>query len=146
MHQRREGRLSIDIARKFSANAQRKICPVCGGAVHNVSLILILFDAQITSKTEVEAEYNAEFLTKLLPRLDWPTMCAGADMVGSKNELPAELNEQHTSGADEAFLKKLHHILLEIDILEGHLECPETGRQFPISNGIPNMLLNEDEV
>lgn len=67
-------------------------------------------------------------------------------MIGCKDELPAELTEQHTSGADEEFLKKLHHILLGIDIVEGNLECPETGRQFPISNGIPNMLLNEDEV
>jgi len=35
---------------------------------------------------------------------------------------------------------------MEIDIKEGNLECPETGRKFPITNGIPNMLLNEDEV
>ena len=24
--------------------------------------------------------------------------------------------------------------------------CPETGRKFPVADGIPNMLLNEDEV
>lgn len=94
----------------------------------------------------MEAEFNVTFLTKLLPRLDWPTVCAGAEMIGCKNELPTELTEQHTSGADEEFLKKLHHILLEIDVVEGNLECPETGRQFPINDGIPNMLLNEDEV
>lgn len=94
----------------------------------------------------MEAEFNAAFLTKLLPRLDWPTVCAGAEMIGRKDELPTELTEQHSSGTDIEFLKKLHHILLEIDIVEGNLECPETGRQFPISDGIPNMLLNEDEV
>ena len=27
----------------------------------------------------------------------------------------------------------------------GDLVCPETGRRFPVSDGIPNMLLNEDE-
>lgn len=48
--------------------------------------------------------------------------------------------------ADQDLLQKLHHILLEIDIIEGQLECPETGRIFPITQGIPNMLLNEDEV
>lgn len=64
--------------------------------------------------------------------------------VGCRNDLPAELTEQlHT---DNDFLQKLHHILLEIDIVEGNLECPETGRLFPITDGIPNMLLNEDEV
>lgn len=30
--------------------------------------------------------------------------------------------------------------------MEGDLECPETGRKFPINSGIPNMLLKEDEV
>ena len=44
------------------------------------------------------------------------------------------------------FLKKAHHVLMEIDIINGDLVCPETGRKFPVSDGIPNMLLNEDEV
>ena len=46
---------------------------------------------------------------------------------------------------NEDLLKKLHHILLEIEVMEGDLECPETGRKFPIKNGIPNMLVTEDE-
>jgi len=37
-------------------------------------------------------------------------------------------------------------IFLQVEILEGALVCPESGRKFPITNGIPNMLLNEDEV
>ena len=44
------------------------------------------------------------------------------------------------------FLKVLHHVLLEIVVVEGQLICPESGRIFPISQGIPNMLLHEDEV
>lgn len=62
------------------------------------------------------------------------------------NTLPSELTESHKTGDDEEFLRSLHHVLMEVDIIEGVLECPETGRQFPITNGIPNMLLNEDEV
>ena len=46
----------------------------------------------------------------------------------------------------EMFLRKVHHALLEVTVVEGHLECPESGRKFPIENTIPNMLLNEDEV
>ena len=37
-------------------------------------------------------------------------------------------------------------LLFKIDIVEGNLVCMETQRKFPITNGIPNMLLNEDEV
>ena len=36
--------------------------------------------------------------------------------------------------------------ILQLEVMEGNLICPETGRKFPISKGIPNMLLNEDEV
>ena len=38
----------------------------------------------------------------------------------------------------------MHFFQIEID--EGSLECPETGRKFQIKQGIPNMLLNEDEI
>lgn len=36
--------------------------------------------------------------------------------------------------------------LVQVEVQEGTLVCPESGRRFPIKNGIPNMLLNEDEV
>lgn len=35
---------------------------------------------------------------------------------------------------------------VQVEVMEGNLVCPESGRKFPINNGIPNMLLNEDEV
>ena len=54
------------------------------------------------------------------------------------------LNEESLQNED--ILKKLHKVLLEIEIVEGELVCPETGRKFPITNGIPNMLINDDEV
>lgn len=48
--------------------------------------------------------------------------------------------------SDTDLLQKLHHLLLEIEVVNGSLTCPETGRVFPINNGIPNMLLNENEI
>jgi multifunctional methyltransferase subunit TRM112 len=48
--------------------------------------------------------------------------------------------------ADEAVLVALHKILFDIHIIEGNLICPESGRKFPVKDGIPNMLLHEDEV
>ena len=57
-------------------------------------------------------------------------------------DIPAE---QPQSG-DEESLRKTHHALFEIEVVQGDLICPETGRKFPIKQGIPNMLLNEDEV
>ena len=34
----------------------------------------------------------------------------------------------------------------QVEVMNGSLVCPETGRKFPVTDGIPNMLLNEDEV
>ncbi|NXQ00605.1 TR112 protein, partial [Vidua macroura] len=34
---------------------------------------------------------------------------------------------------------------IEVEVLEGSLQCPDSGRRFPISRGVPNLLLTEDE-
>ncbi len=36
-------------------------------------------------------------------------------------------------------------VLTQVQLVEGALICPETGRRFRVSKGIPNLLLNEDE-
>ena len=46
----------------------------------------------------------------------------------------------------DALLVDLHRVLFDIHVLEGFLVCPDTGRQFPIKEGIPNMILHEDEL
>jgi uncharacterized protein YbaR (Trm112 family) len=46
----------------------------------------------------------------------------------------------------EADLRALHHVLFEVHLQEGELVCPESGRRFFVREGIPNMLLHEDEL
>jgi len=58
--------------------------------------------------------------------------------------LPATLSEEDTS--EEDILRKIYHALLEVHVKKGALICPESGREFPIVDSIPNMLLREDEV
>lgn len=48
--------------------------------------------------------------------------------------------------SDEAFLEKMHFVLQDILLMTGALVCPESGREFPVEKGIPNMLLHDDEV
>lgn len=91
-----------------------------------------------------EVDFNPEFIARMIPKLDWPVLCSAAEKVGQAENVPKELIEDYEKDMD--FLKKIHHILLEVDIINGELVCPETGRKFPINDGIPNMLLNEDEV
>ena len=47
---------------------------------------------------------------------------------------------------DENILTQLHLLLLKRQVVEGSLVCPNCSRVYEIKNGIPNMLLNEDEV
>ncbi|XP_068227472.1 multifunctional methyltransferase subunit TRM112-like protein [Palaemon carinicauda] len=92
----------------------------------------------------VDIDFDREFISRMIPKLDWNALKFAAQCVGHQEDLPETLPEGYES--DDDLLKKLHHILLEVEVINGCLECPETHRKFPISNGIPNMLLNEDEV
>lgn len=57
--------------------------------------------------------------------------------------LPSNLTE--TLAQDPNFLKALYHILMNVHLVKGMLTCPVTGREFPVTEGIPNMVLEEDE-
>ncbi|XP_014276397.1 multifunctional methyltransferase subunit TRM112-like protein [Halyomorpha halys] len=91
-----------------------------------------------------EVDFNSEFVARIIPKLDYQTLYGAAESLGHANELPQAIVENFEG--NEEFLRKVHHVLLEVEVIDGDLVCPETGRKFPINAGIPNMLLNEDEV
>ncbi|CAG8722709.1 11764_t:CDS:2 [Dentiscutata erythropus] len=88
-----------------------------------------------------EIEYNHEFLQSLLTKLDWKAFVATAEQIGITS-LPQTFPEE----IDEDFLKKLHRILFETHIVEGKMICSNCSHEYPIRDGIPNMLLNEEEL
>ncbi|XP_050296745.1 uncharacterized protein LOC126736439 isoform X2 [Anthonomus grandis grandis] len=91
-----------------------------------------------------DVDFNPDFISKLIPKVDWPALYEAARSVGQSEDLPPQAPDDFET--NEEFLKKAHRALLEIEIIDGELICPESGRKFPINNGIPNMLLNEDEI
>ena len=93
-------------------------------------------------------EFNPEFIVRMLPKLDWGVFVNAAKQLGVENAagLPDTVSGDQAAGKDETFLRLVHHALLEVRLIEGALICPESGRRFPVSNSIPNMLLREDEV
>merc|ERR1711973_676509 len=94
-----------------------------------------------------EADYHPEFITRMIEKLEWKALVETAHTLGYGNTLSLDMGENKSQFLEsEEFLKDLHHVLMEIEIMEGNLVCPETGRKFPITKGIPNMLLKEDEV
>ncbi|KAF6029727.1 TRMT112 [Bugula neritina] len=95
---------------------------------------------------EVDVDFNPEFIQRLLAKLNWSVICEAITQLDATKdiELPENLTDEVKE--DEDMLRKIHHVLLEVEVIEGKLICPETGREFPINKGIPNMLLNDEEV
>ena len=90
-----------------------------------------------------ETDYNEDFMKHILPSLNWVGVLLVSNIIGLDG-LPEEFNTGLLD--DNDFLKAMHNLLLEIQIIKGFLICPESGRKFPIENGIPNMKLPEAEV
>ncbi|KAJ7678517.1 hypothetical protein B0H17DRAFT_1015515 [Mycena rosella] len=88
-----------------------------------------------------DSEFNPDFLRGFIPKIEWPALTGAARQLGDTS-LPDQLPEMQ----DDDFLKVLHHVLLEIHVEEGTMICPNCKHNYPISNGIPNMLLAEHEI
>jgi multifunctional methyltransferase subunit TRM112 len=94
-----------------------------------------------------ESPVDIELVRKMLPKLQYAAVVGALADISHKVDpklpaIPIELPED----LDEATLESLHHVLFNVHILEGELVCPDTGRKFPIKQGIPNMILHEDEI
>ena len=90
-----------------------------------------------------EVDYDPDFLRHIFPRLQWDALREGAEALEA-GSLPETVTPEMLE--DDDFLQKFHHALLEVHLEEGALVCPETGRKFAVNQGIPNLLLQEDEV
>jgi multifunctional methyltransferase subunit TRM112 len=86
---------------------------------------------------------SADFIKKMMARIDYSALKQGAEQMGVEG-LPDAWEEGFWEDAD--MVQRLHHALLEVHLEEGALICPESGRRFPVQQGVPNMLLHEDEV
>ena len=76
------------------------------------------------------------------------TAVAEIRVTGLVTELPEIPSERPEESALEegAVLEALHVVLFNLHVIEGALICPDTGRRFPIKDGIPNMILHADEL
>jgi multifunctional methyltransferase subunit TRM112 len=97
-----------------------------------------------------ESPVDKELLVKMLPKLDYPAFLGAAQQLSSKcnlPDLPIQLPAANDDDdMDETMLINLHKVLFDLHVIEGHLVCPDTGRKFPVKEGIPNMILHEDEI
>ena len=100
-----------------------------------------------SSQTEViESEFNEEVTRAMIAKIDWDCLKSAINDLALNVAEGLEDIINAKGEADEESLRNLHHILFEVHVIEGELICPESGRKFPVKDGIPNMLLHEDEV
>eukprot|EP00744_Colponema_vietnamica_P008018 GILI01011465.1.p1 GENE.GILI01011465.1~~GILI01011465.1.p1 ORF type:complete len:122 (-),score=37.17 GILI01011465.1:55-420(-) len=94
-----------------------------------------------TNVTSESTDFNPDLIRNVLPKLDWAAL---SQTVGELS-LPG-LPEACPAADDDTSLQQLHQLIIDTHVKEGELICNGCGRSYPIKNGIPNMLLNEDEL
>lgn len=82
------------------------------------------------------------FVKGILGMLEWSTLVQGASEMGLST-LPPALTDEMAN--DPTFLRALYHVLMNVHLVRGILVCPDSGREFPVTDGIANFMLEEDE-
>lgn len=82
-------------------------------------------------------EFSPNFVAHVILKAEW------ARLMELANKVPKGPIHRHEYV--EKFLGKMHHILQEVGVLEGTLQCPGSSHVSSISCGIPNLLLSDKE-
>jgi multifunctional methyltransferase subunit TRM112 len=112
---------------------------------------------EATNVVMEESPVNREMIEAILPKLDYSALVAACQQLAAQAKSEAEegkgpitvpsLPDQVPEAPlNDDTVAMLHRVLFDIHVLGGHLVCPDTGRRFPINEGIPNMILHEDEL
>jgi multifunctional methyltransferase subunit TRM112 len=102
------------------------------------------------------SEVDEAGLAVLVARIDWPAFVAGAGQLGIHG-LPQQPPQGTAAAAAAAGAGAttttapvdwglVRRALLEVSLRNGQLRCPGCKRVYPVTNGIPNMVLLEDEI
>lgn len=87
---------------------------------------------------------DLDFVQNLLPILDWPALVDAAVQIGlPAGALPPNLTDELATNKE--FLGALYHVLMNVHLVRGILTCPDTGKEFPVTDGIVEFMLEEEE-
>ncbi|CAD6891588.1 unnamed protein product [Tilletia controversa] len=131
---------TLPIMRLLTHNLLACHAKACASTSNNFPLQLENVQLEVA-----EVEIEEDFLRGLLPKVHWQALVSTARVLGDAS-LPESEPDVNDPMLDADLLKALHHVLLEIHVMEGQMRCPNCSRIFQIRNGIPNMLLAEHEL
>ena len=89
-------------------------------------------------------EIDDEFVKRTLKKVDLNALIIGSqDMkIIDDNSALKNLKEEDIEKKD--VLNDLKTILFKSLLIEGILKCPDCGTEYPVKNGIPDMVVNDD--
>ena len=124
------------------------MCNKKGCTANNFPLRLVASKVELYSE-EALMEYSKPLMQRLLEKLDINALRQTASELNWEDCQP--IPDEDTIRAqnlieNEEFLQNLHRLCCSRHITEGLMVCNNCQREYPIKNGIANMLLNEDEV
>jgi multifunctional methyltransferase subunit TRM112 len=131
--------LTHNVMRNNASGASKTTSPPRITAVTKVRVddsSLSSFDGGDDGRREIE------FARHILPVLDWDSLLHAARALGLSS-LPPSVST--ALAEDEGFLRALYHVLMNVHLIDGMLTCEITGREFPVTDGIVNMMLEEHE-
>lgn len=99
-------------------------------------------EIRVDQDDAADAQRQVALVKGVLDSLDWPALVQAASEMGLSS-LPPQLSQEMVN--DATFMQALYHVLMNVHLVRGILTCPVTGREFPVVDGIPNMILEEDE-
>jgi len=111
------------------------MCNAKGCRGHNKPLLI-----QPQEVVEGTQEFNPDLTRRMLSKLDWGHLTSAASALGQM--LPESITEEALQ--DENTLRLLHHVMFNLEVQSGVLQCSDCGRVYPVEKGIPNMVLEED--
>lgn len=94
----------------------------------------------------LETQFSKSFMLHIMKSIDYQALCRTTkelnhpDVPILPEQIPTDLSQQ------DALLQLIHRVIFDTNIVEGELICNHCGRGYPITNAVPNMLLEEDEL
>ena len=116
--------------------------------VENGYPLIIEVSEEDDAVEEIPSSFDREQIKILAEKIDWKCLLSAARNLDFPMQIFEGFEDTPTESmlSSDSFLMSVHKLLFDIHVKNGNLVCPESGRKFPIRDGIPNMLLHEDEL
>ena len=128
--------------RLLTHNCLRNNSSAADGKGYPLKITAVEVRVDDSSEVGTDPEKEISFVKGVLGMLEWNILVQAASEMGLSN-LPPSLTEDLAK--DDTFLRALYHVLMNVHLVKGMLTCPDTGREFPVTDGIPNFSMEESE-